>query len=195
MDGCHSLNHSFLKKLLSSYILFLSQDPSSIIFSNFHWNTKYLLIKKNMEIKCTFTIPLFLSFSDSGNWTKIPYLKARKPPTPFLLSCEKWRAINMRIASLNMILPTILHEKDQSQVADIVGIMWELEEVVLIYTSCRIDSKTITLFFWFLWFYSFVLWGFNLSSCLSAQKDGIQCWTAHSFMVLYACYCTEARGP
>lgn len=49
---------------------------------------------------------------------------------------------------LNMILSILLHEEDQSQVADIARITWESEEAVLIYTSCRTDSKTIMLF-WF----------------------------------------------
>lgn len=48
---------------------------------------------------------------------------------------------------LNMILSTLLHEEEQSQVVDVVRITWESEEVVLIYTSCKIDSKMIMLGF------------------------------------------------
>jgi len=97
-----------------------------------------------------------------------------------------------------MILSTLLHEEDQSQVADLVKITWQPEEVVLIYTSCRIYSKTI-MGVWGFCVYCFVLWGFfNHSSCFSTHQDDIldcQCRTVHSFMAVCLCYYVEDRVP
>lgn len=103
-------------------------------------------------MKTTFTIAFF---PREERIEKNTLFKSKETVPSFLIVLLKMEKGNQNEnchfleLCLNMILSTLLHEEDQSQVADIVRITWESEEVVLIYTRCRIDSKTIMLIFWF----------------------------------------------
>lgn len=130
-------------------------------------------------MKTTFTFPFFFFFHKKRGLKENTLFKGKETVHLFLIVLLKMemgsqnKNCHFLELCLNIIFSILLHEEDQSRVADIVGITWESEEeAVLIYTSCRTDSKTIMLVFWFgvgVFFVAFL----NHSSCFSTHQDDI----------------------